>query len=74
MDLLYTYGPLGSKIAQGAASNLPDTHIHAYTDKTELIRALIQELTPKDVVLFKASRGMKLEEVAQAIKIDKLQS
>ncbi|RUT36382.1 UDP-N-acetylmuramoyl-tripeptide--D-alanyl-D-alanine ligase [Paenibacillus zeisoli] len=74
VDLLYTYGPLGSKIAQGAASNLPDKHIHAYTDKTELIRALIQELTPKDVVLIKASRGMKLEEVAQAITIDKLQS
>lgn len=74
VDLLYTYGPLGSKIAQGAAANLPDTHIHAYTDKNELIRALIQELTPKDVVLIKASRGMKLEEVAQAITIDKLQS
>ncbi|WP_276575567.1 UDP-N-acetylmuramoyl-tripeptide--D-alanyl-D-alanine ligase [Paenibacillus sp. YPG26] len=73
VDLLYTFGPLGSKIAQGAASHLPDTHIHAYIDKNELIRALLQELTPKDAVLIKASRGMRLEEVARAIQIDKLQ-
>lgn len=73
VDVLYTYGELGAQIAQGAAVNLPAEHIYAYTDKSELIHRLIQDLSPKDVVLIKASRGMKLEEVAQAIKITKLQ-
>ncbi|WP_280520785.1 UDP-N-acetylmuramoyl-tripeptide--D-alanyl-D-alanine ligase [Paenibacillus sp. J22TS3] len=73
VDILFTYGTLGAKIAQGAAEHLPAERIHAYTDKTELMHRLMQELTPKDVVLVKASRGMRLEEVAQAIKINRLQ-
>ncbi|GJM81350.1 hypothetical protein HMSSN139_38460 [Paenibacillus sp. HMSSN-139] len=49
----------------------PD-RIHAYTDKSELIRKLVSLLHPQDVVLVKASRGMKLEEVVKAIKTSEL--
>ncbi|MNW70266.1 putative bifunctional UDP-N-acetylmuramoylalanyl-D-glutamate--2,6-diaminopimelate ligase/UDP-N-acetylmuramoyl-tripeptide:D-alanyl-D-alanine ligase [compost metagenome] len=47
-------------------------HIFAYHDKSELIRKLVSILNPKDVVLVKGSRGMKLEEVVEAIKISSL--
>ncbi|WP_342591558.1 UDP-N-acetylmuramoyl-tripeptide--D-alanyl-D-alanine ligase [Paenibacillus shirakamiensis] len=67
-DHVFTYGPLAEYIARGAASHLPPEHIHAYIDKSALIQDLGHFLTSKDIVLFKASRGMKLEEVAFAIR------
>lgn len=72
VDQLFTYGTLGLKIAEGAAGHLKPARIHAYTDKTELIRDLTSLIHPKDVVLVKASRGMKLEEVVDAVKHNNL--
>lgn len=72
VDQLFTYGTLGLKIAEGAAGHLKPSRIHAYTDKTELIRDLTSLIHPKDVVLVKASRGMKLEEVVDAVKHNNL--
>ncbi|MNJ68067.1 putative bifunctional UDP-N-acetylmuramoylalanyl-D-glutamate--2,6-diaminopimelate ligase/UDP-N-acetylmuramoyl-tripeptide:D-alanyl-D-alanine ligase [compost metagenome] len=68
VDQLFTYGALGAKIAEGAAGQLDQDRIHAYTDKTELITGLLTALHPKDVLLVKASRGMRLEEVVEAVK------
>lgn len=67
-DYLFTYGSLGKCIAEGARSELDADHIFAYDDKSELIRQLESMLYPKDIVLVKGSRGMKLEEVVEAIK------
>jgi len=71
-DLLFTYGHLGKEIAVGAKKHLAPDNIYAYDDKSELIHKLISVLHPKDVVLVKASRGMKLEEVVEAVKHSKL--
>lgn len=71
-DLLFTYGSLGRKIAAGAKKHLLPDNIYAYDDKSELIHKLISLLHPKDIVLVKASRGMKLEEVVEAVKHSKL--
>lgn len=68
IDRLFTYGTLGEKIAEGAAEHLDPQSIHAYTDKAELIAGLLDVLHPGDVVLVKASRGMRLEEVVEAVK------
>ncbi|WP_460323321.1 UDP-N-acetylmuramoyl-tripeptide--D-alanyl-D-alanine ligase [Paenibacillus sp. YSY-4.3] len=68
VDQLFTYGTLGAKIAAGAAGHLDQRSIHAYTDKAELIAGLVTVLHPEDIVLVKASRGMKLEEVVEAVK------
>ena len=35
----------------------------SFDDKTELVKALLETLKDGDAVLFKASRGMKLEDV-----------
>ncbi|WP_110934379.1 UDP-N-acetylmuramoyl-tripeptide--D-alanyl-D-alanine ligase [Paenibacillus bouchesdurhonensis] len=72
LDQLFTYGALGAKIAEGAAEHLDQESIHAYTDKAELISGLLSILHPKDVVLVKGSRGMRLEEVVEAVKSSEL--
>ncbi|AZK49016.1 UDP-N-acetylmuramoyl-tripeptide--D-alanyl-D-alanine ligase [Paenibacillus lentus] len=72
LDRLFTYGALGAKIAEGAAEHLDQESIHAYTDKAELISELLSVLHPKDVVLVKGSRGMRLEDVVEAVKSSEL--
>jgi UDP-N-acetylmuramoyl-tripeptide--D-alanyl-D-alanine ligase len=68
VDQLFTLGSLARFIAEGASEKLEPNNIHAYTDKMELIDMLKSVLQTKDAVLVKGSRGMKLEEVVDAIK------
>ncbi|MNW29408.1 UDP-N-acetylmuramoyl-tripeptide--D-alanyl-D-alanine ligase [compost metagenome] len=72
LDYLFTYGKLGELIAEGAGDALDANHIFAYHDKSELIHKLESIVNPKDIVLVKGSRGMKLEEVVEAIKASSL--
>ena len=66
-DALYCTGPLGRLYAEGAGSaGLAEAHW--FEDKTALARALGEALRPGDVVWAKASRGMKLEEVLEALR------
>lgn len=64
---VFTYGKLGEEIANGARKNLPDELVHHYEDKPALIEQLKKLIKKNDVVLVKASRGMKLEEVVHAL-------
>ena len=41
--------------------------IKSFDDKTELVKALLETLKDGDAVLFKASRGMKLEDVINSL-------
>ncbi|AWB46978.1 UDP-N-acetylmuramoyl-tripeptide--D-alanyl-D-alanine ligase [Paenibacillus sp. CAA11] len=68
VDLLFVYGQLGAAIAEGASEVLPAASVAAYNNKSELIEDLSTRLHPKDVVLVKASRGMRLEEVVEAVR------
>lgn len=68
IDYLFTLGELGKRIAEGAKKRLDEKNIYAYTDKAELIAKLETMLSPQDVVLVKASRGMALEKVVEQIK------
>ena len=61
VDLLYTYGEESKALANSAIAG--GVKALAFTDKTALFNALKDELKPSDAVLFKASRGMKLEDV-----------
>ncbi|WP_274528828.1 UDP-N-acetylmuramoyl-tripeptide--D-alanyl-D-alanine ligase [Paenibacillus piscarius] len=60
---VYTYGALAAHIAEAAAERFGDGRVFAFNDKEALINALTAKCTMKDIVLFKASRGMRLEEV-----------
>jgi UDP-N-acetylmuramoyl-tripeptide--D-alanyl-D-alanine ligase len=54
---------LAQHIAETAAASYPPGRVKAFEDKQRLIEELSSEAKKGDVILFKASRGMKLEEV-----------
>lgn len=68
IDAVYTFGRLGEQIAAGAASRFRPGFVRSFHSKQELIHALAAIAGPEDVVLVKASRGMKLEEVVHALQ------
>ncbi|MCM3655421.1 UDP-N-acetylmuramoyl-tripeptide--D-alanyl-D-alanine ligase [Metabacillus litoralis] len=64
---VFTYGKLGEEIANGARQNRSEEFVHHFNDKSALIDRLKQLMNKNDVVLVKASRGMKLEEVVNSL-------
>nr|WP_202886908.1 UDP-N-acetylmuramoyl-tripeptide--D-alanyl-D-alanine ligase [Cohnella zeiphila] len=67
-DVLLAYGPLSAHTVREAAKALaPGCALH-FEDKKALIADLLARLKPEDLVLVKASRGMKLEEAVFALQ------
>ena len=66
VDLLMTYGPLSRYAAEEAREN-GLLRVFDFEDKEELTAKLSRMLRPGDVVAFKGSRGMKLEEVIEQV-------
>lgn len=64
VDLLFCYGQNASWIAKEAENSVKT---FAFTDKQALTDALLGEIQAGDAVLFKASRGMALEEVLEKL-------
>ena len=64
---LFTYGELGEQIAEGAKRVLNAEQIFSFKEKKQLIDKLKELVSENDLVLVKASRGMKLEEVVNAL-------
>lgn len=69
-DLVFAYGPLSAHIAEAAREKFEAERVFAFTDKGELTSLLNGKCGPKDIVLFKASRGMRLEEVLHSLEED----
>ncbi|MBR6635134.1 MAG: UDP-N-acetylmuramoyl-tripeptide--D-alanyl-D-alanine ligase, partial [Clostridia bacterium] len=67
IDRLYTYGEMAALAAESAREN-GIAFAKSFDDKNALAAELKKELSAGDAVLFKASRGMKLEEVITAFK------
>lgn len=65
IDMLFTFGEESKNITETAQKFGMDAF--AFTDKTVLFNALKGEIKKGDAVLFKASRGMKLEEVIEML-------
>jgi UDP-N-acetylmuramoyl-tripeptide--D-alanyl-D-alanine ligase len=68
IDFLFTYGELGAHIATGAIQALGSDKVFAYKDKLKLIEHLKKFVDESTLVLVKASRGMRLEEVVQSLQ------
>ena len=62
VDAVFTYGERAVQTAKGASDGGVKL-VRSFLDKEELSKELIAFLEQGDAVLFKASRGMKLEEV-----------
>jgi UDP-N-acetylmuramoyl-tripeptide--D-alanyl-D-alanine ligase len=67
VDLLFTYGTLGKRIAEGALKALPQERVFSFSEKPLLIEELKKHTDNKTLILVKASRGMRLEEVVTSL-------
>ncbi|MGG4167790.1 UDP-N-acetylmuramoyl-tripeptide--D-alanyl-D-alanine ligase [Rossellomorea vietnamensis] len=65
---VFTFGRLGALIAKGALENFPEDLVHSFTDKESLTNELSSLIKGDELILFKASRGMKLEEIIEGLK------
>lgn len=66
VDLLFTYGEEALGFAQAAKrGGVPD--VRSFKDSDSLSKAIKKEIREGDVLLFKASRGMKMETVIEKV-------
>ena len=65
-DILFTYGAQSEKTAAAAEEN-GMTQVYRFADKAALAEKLLSVLQSGDTVLVKGSRGMKLEDILQAV-------
>ena len=69
IDLLLTRGPGGKIIGQGAREKgFPARRIINFQDNDQALDFLRENLTGKDTLLIKGSRGLQLEKIAQGLK------
>ena len=65
-DVLLAYGPNSERMLYGAITGgMSQNHARAFTDKEKLTQELLRLAKPGDVILFKGSRGMRMEQVLE---------
>ncbi len=67
IDYVLAYGNLSANLAEGAKGNLGAERVFHFDDKQALVQKLKELTEPHALVLVKASRGMRLEEVVGAL-------
>ena len=66
-QLLLTYGPNGSRVISGAITGgMPESRAMSFDDRDKLAAALKRVVKPGDTILFKGSRGMRMELILEA--------
>ncbi|QJD88090.1 UDP-N-acetylmuramoyl-tripeptide--D-alanyl-D-alanine ligase [Cohnella herbarum] len=67
-DRVLLYGPLSRETFKETSLNYPEGCVRYFENKDDMANDLIEELAPEDLVLVKASRGMRLEEIVTKIQ------
>ena len=66
-DIVLAYGPNSERVLKGAITGgMSDLRVSAFEDRDKLVSALKQIAKPGDVLLFKGSRGMRMELILDA--------
>ena len=61
-DILLAFGPNSTRMLHGAITGgMSNVRARAFTDREQLVQVLRQMAKPGDVLLFKGSRGMRME-------------
>lgn len=62
VDILLAYGPNSGRMLKGAITGgMPTNRVRAFEDREALVLALKEYAKPGDTILFKGSRGMRME-------------
>ena len=70
-DMVFAYGPQGSRVVSGAVTGgMNETKVRAFDDRQALVTALKAMAKPGDVILFKGSHGMHMELALEAFFSD----
>ncbi len=65
-DILLAYGPNSERMLYGAITGgMSQNNARAFTDKEKLVQVLKQLAKPGDTLLFKGSRGMRMEQALE---------
>ena len=65
-DVMLAYGPLSERVLYGAITGgMSQNNARAFTDKEIMVQTLLQLAKPGDTLLFKGSRGMRMEQVLE---------
>ena len=65
-DVFLAYGPSSERMLYGAVTGgMSQAKARAFTDKEKLVEVLKQMAKPGDVILFKGSRGMRMEQILE---------
>jgi UDP-N-acetylmuramoyl-tripeptide--D-alanyl-D-alanine ligase len=67
-DNVLVYGPMSGHTYREAKSSFAEDKVLHFTEKDTLAAYLLEQLAPEDLVLVKASRGMRLEQVVTALQ------
>ncbi|MCX8002555.1 MAG: UDP-N-acetylmuramoyl-tripeptide--D-alanyl-D-alanine ligase [Anoxybacillus mongoliensis] len=63
IDYVLTYGERAKAIAEQASKRFSKGHVRSYDDKAKLAADVQKMIEAGDIILLKASRGMRLEEI-----------
>lgn len=70
-DMVFAYGPNGSRVISGALTGgMTEQQARAFEDRDKIITALKYTVKPGDVLLFKGSRGMRIDLILDAMLKD----
>ncbi|MEF3351818.1 UDP-N-acetylmuramoyl-tripeptide--D-alanyl-D-alanine ligase [Paenibacillus sp. GYB006] len=67
VDYVFTIGTLSENISNQLYESFPSTHVKHFISSEELADHIDNVIEENDVILFKGSRGMKLEEVVNKL-------
>ncbi|RED65776.1 UDP-N-acetylmuramoyl-tripeptide--D-alanyl-D-alanine ligase [Cohnella lupini] len=67
-DAVLLYGPLSKNTYSEAKSNFPEGNVLHFGEKEALADYLLERLEKDDLVLVKASRGMRMEEIVSILQ------
>ncbi len=68
IDFVFTVGKLGKFIADAALNKFPQDRVFHFDNSEELAKQLKDISAANDLILFKASRGMKLETIIETLQ------
>ncbi len=70
-DMLFAYGPNASRMISGAVTGgMTNQQVDSFDDREKIVAALKRTVKPGDVLLFKGSRGMRMDLILEQLLRD----